>query len=138
MKISLLIAVAFISVALYSCSKEETIVTPPTNDTLSYSFSSLNDSIVTINYAIGGSTSSQPVSWTVNLIKNALNIRLNMTHLTSGNMTAQLVYNDTIFRQPFKLSVIKDSIRNNITGPANKITLIPNNLKGRGTIIISK
>lgn len=141
MKKSILILFAFLLLGLYSCSKEETIVNPPTNDTLSFSFNNLNDSIITINYAIGGSTSSQPVSWqapAVNLLKNPLWMRFNMTYITSGDMTAQLVYNDTIFRQPFKLSIVKDSLRNNITGPANKVILTPNNFKGRGTVIISK
>ena len=45
-------------ISVYSCSKEDTIITPTTNDTLSYIFDNLNDSIITISYAVAGSTTS--------------------------------------------------------------------------------
>ncbi len=137
MKISILIAVIFITIGLYSCSEEETIVNPPSNDTLSYSFNNLNDSIITIDYAVGGSTSSQPHLYTINLNKNPLKIRFNMTYITSGNMTVQLSY-DSLKRQAFTMSIVKDSLRHGITGPANRVELTPTNFKGRGTVYISK
>lgn len=144
MRTSLLIVVILAMAVLYSCSKEETIITPPTNDTLSYSFNNFNDSIITINYAIGGSTTSQPVSWaspSVNLMKNPLNIRFNSFHLTAGTMKIQLAYEtltDTLYRQAFTMSTVKDSLRVNITGPANRLNLTPVNFKGRGTITVYK
>lgn len=137
MKISLVIVILMVMVGLYSCSNDETIVTPPTNDTLSYSFSNLNDTIITINYAIGGSTSSQTVQYTLNLNKPSLNMRFNMTNITSGNMKVQMAY-DTTKRQAFTLSSVVDSMRYNLTGPANSVVITPTNFKGRGTIIISK
>ncbi len=144
MRTSLLVLVILVMFGLYSCSKEETIITPPTNDTLSYSFNNFNDSIITVNYAIGGTTSSQMVSWaapSVNLMKNPLNIRFNSFHVTNGTMQVQLLYEtsaDTLKRQAFVMSSVKDSIRNNITGPANRLNLTPVNFKGRGTITIYK
>lgn len=140
MKISLLLVILMAMIGLYSCSKEDSVVST-TNDTLSYSFSNLNDSIITINYAIGGSTSSQPKSWTVNLMKNPLNIRFNSMHLTNGTMMAQLLYetaSDTLRRQAFTMSTVKDSLRLNLTGPANRLNLTPTNFKGRGTITVYK
>lgn len=144
MKISLLIVTLMVMIGLSSCSKDETIITPPTNDTLSYSFSNLNDSIITINYAVGGSTSSQMVSWaapSVNLMKNPLNIRFNSMHLTNGSLMVQLQYetlSDTIKRQAFTMSIVRDSLRVNLTGPANRLNLTPTNFKGRGTITVYK
>jgi len=125
--------------------RTETIgATPKVSDTLSYSFNNFNDSILTINYAVGGTATSQMVSWSypsVNLMKNPLKIRFNMTYITSGNMTIQLLYataTDTLRRQAFIMSTVKDSIRVNITGPANKLNLTPTNFMGRGTITVSK
>lgn len=144
MKTSLLIVILMVMIGLYSCSKEESIITPPTNDTLSYSFSNFNDSIITISYAIGGSTSSQMVSWaapSVNLLKNPLSIRFNSMHLTNGTMMVQLQYEtliDTLNRQAFTMSTVKDSLRVNITGPANRLNLTPTNFKGRGIITVYK
>ena len=144
MKTSLLIVILMVMIGLYSCSKDDTVITPPTNDTLSYSFSNYNDSIITINYAIGGSTTSQPVSWaapSVNLQKNPLNIRFNSVYLTNGTMMVQLSYEnaiDTFKRQAFTMSTVKDSTRGNITGPANRLNLTPVNFKGRGTITVYK
>jgi len=140
MKTSLLFVIFMVVIGLYSCSKESTIITPPTNDTLSYSFNNQNDSVITINYAVGGSTTSQPVSWSVNLMQNPLNIRFHSLIFSSGtgsSLTVQLGY-DTLRRQAFTLSTVWDSTRHNITGPANKIHLIPINFKGRGTIIVYK
>jgi hypothetical protein len=140
MKTSLLIVILMVVIGLYSCSKEETVITPPSSDTLSYSLNNQNDSIITINYAIGGSTTSQPVSWAANLMQNPLNIRFHSLIFTSGtgsSLTVQLGY-DTLRRQAFTLSKVWDSTRNNITGPANKIHLIPVNFKGRGTITVYK
>ena len=36
------------------------------------------------------------------------------------------------------MSIVKDSLRLGITGPANRVELTPNNFKGRGTVYISK
>jgi hypothetical protein len=123
-------------ISLYSCSKNETVVST-SSDTLSYVFNNFNDSIITLNYAVSGSTTSQPKQFTVNLNKNPLNVRFNMSYITSGSMTLNLYY-DTIKRQPFTLNMAKDSTRNNITGPVNSMEIIPTNFKGRGTITVFK
>ena len=140
MKTSLLIVILMVVIGLYSCSKDDTVVTPPTGDTLSYSFSNLNDSIVPSDYAIAGSTSSQPVTWAVNFPQPSLHIRFHSLIVTSGagsSMMVQLYY-DTLKRQPFTLTTVWDSTRNNITGPANKVMLTPTNFKGRGTVYVYK
>jgi len=142
MKISILITVLLIvMISVYSCSKEDTIITPTTNDTLSYIFDNLNDSLITISYAVAGSTTSQSKMYTLNLNKSPLNERFNMTHITNGSMTINLYYitsTDTLKRQPFTLSAVRDSIRNNITGPVNRVEIVPTNFKGRGTLYIFK
>lgn len=130
----------FFALGLFSCSSDETVAPTPTNDTLSYSFNNLNDSVITIDYAIGGSTSSQPKIWTVNLNKSILRVRHNMTYKSSdaaSSMTVNL-YNDTIKRFSFPLSIVIDSLRPSVPGPSTKIELVPSNFKGRGTITVAK
>jgi hypothetical protein len=127
-------------ISLFSCSKNDTVVST-SSDILSYAFNNFNDSIITVDYAVSGSSTSQPVQYDVNLMKNPLNARFNMTYITSGTMTLNLYYitsTDTIKRQPFTLNMTKDSIRNNITGPVNRMEIVPANFKGRGTIKIYK
>lgn len=131
-----LLLAAFFAVSLYSCSSDETVVVN-TSDTLSYSFSTLNDSVVTITYAIGGKTSSQPVSWTVNLNKSILKLRHNMTYYTAGSMTINL-YSDTTRKFTFPMNTAVDSLRPSVPGPSTKIELVPTNFKGRGTITVAK
>ncbi len=127
-----------------SNASNEAFSTPFGFDTLYYTYNNFNDSILTISYAVGGTTSSQMVSWSypsVNLMKNPLNIRINMMHLSSGSMMIQLLYEnstDTLRRQAFTISTAKDSTRTNITGPANRINLTPTNFMGRGTITVFK
>ena len=137
----LYIAVFLISIiSLYSCSKNDSVVST-SSDTLSYTFNNLNDSVITIDFAVGGSTTSQPVQYNVNLNKNPLIERFNMTYITGGNMTLNRYYingTDTIKRQPFTLSFAVDSTRNNLIGPINRVEIVPVNFKGRGTIRISK
>ena len=131
-----LMLAAFFALSLYSCSSDETVITN-TSDTLSYNFATLNDSVVTITYAIGGNTSSQPVSWTVNLNKSILKLRHNMTYYTTGTMTINL-YSDTTRRFTFPMSTAVDSLRPSVPGLTTKIELAPTNFKGRGTITIAK
>ncbi len=131
-----LLLAAFFAISLYSCSSDETVTTN-TSDTLSYSFSNLNDSVITITYAIGGATSSQPVSWTVNLNKSILKIRHNMTYYNGGTMTFNS-YSDTTRRFSFPMSTAVDSLRPSFPGPSTKIELVPANFKGRGTITVAK
>lgn len=130
-----LLLTAFFALSLYSCSSEETVA-PVSNDTLSYSFNNLNDSVVTITYAIGGSTSSQPVSWTVNLNKSILQLRHNMTYYNGGTMTINS-YNDTTKRFFYTLNSVKDTLMSK-PGPSTRIELVPSNFKGRGTITVAK
>lgn len=132
-----LIAAVFISVMLSSCSSDET-VTVSTADTLSYGFNNLNDSVITINYAVGGKTSSQPVIWTVNLNKSILQMRHNMTYFNGGTMTVNLYRNDTVKVFSFPLGAAADTLRPSIPGPANRVELVPTNFKGRGTVTIAK
>lgn len=129
----------FFALSLYSCSSDETVISN-TSDTLSYSFSNLNDSVITITYAIGGVTSSQPVSWTVNLNKSILKVRHNMTYKSSdaaSNMTVNS-YSDTTRRFSFPMNTVNDSLRPSVPGPSTKIELVPTNFKGRGTITVAK
>lgn len=130
-----LLLTAIFALSLYSCSSEETVA-PVSNDTLSYSFNNLNDSVVTITYAIGGSTSSQPVSWTVNLNKSILQLRHNMTYYNGGTMTINS-YNDTTKRFFYTLNSVKDTLMSK-PGPSTRIELVPSNFKGRGTITVAK
>lgn len=134
------VAIFLISmISLYSCSKNESVVST-SSDTLSYAFNNFNDSI-TVLYAVSGSTTSQPKQYTVNLDTTHLNVRFNMTYITSGSMTLNLYYItsiDTIKRQPITLNMAVDSTRNNITGPVNRMEIVPTNFKGRGSIKIYK
>lgn len=132
-----LVAAVIISVMISSCSSDET-VTVSTSDTLSYGFNNLNDSVITINYAIAGKTSSQPVIWTVNLNKSILKMRHNMTYFNGGTMTVNLYKNDTVKVFSFPLGAAADTLRPSIPGPANRVELVPTNFKGRGTVTIAK
>ncbi|MFA5011337.1 MAG: hypothetical protein WC644_05225 [Ignavibacteria bacterium] len=134
-----LLLAAFFALSLYSCSSDETVISN-TSDTLSYSFSNLNDSVITITYAIGGVTSSQPVSWTVNLNKSILKLRHNMTYKNSDASSTMTVnsYSDTTRRFSFPMSTVNDSLRPSFPGPSTKIELVPTNFKGRGTITVAK
>lgn len=125
----------FFALGLFSCSSDETVATV-SNDTLSYILKDLNDSVVTIEYAIGGKTSSQPVSWTVNLNKSILQLRHNMTYYNGGTMTINS-YNDTIRRFFYTMNSVKDTLMSK-PGPSTRIELAPTNFKGRGTITIAK
>jgi hypothetical protein len=142
MRISIIVMVVIIiMISVYSCSNDETVVTPPSNDTLSYTYSNLNDSIITVNYAVGGSTSSQPRSYSINLNKISLHERFNMTYITNGSMTLNLYYEsatDTILRFPsVTLSSVRDSTRN-LVGPVTRLEIVPSNFKGRGSLYIYK
>lgn len=125
----------FFALGLFSCSSDETVA-PVSNDTLSYSFNNLNDSVVTIEYAIGGKTSSQPVSWTVNLNKSILQLRHNMTYFNGGTMTINS-YSDTTRKFFYTMNSVKDTLMSKL-GPSTRIELVPSNFKGRGTITVAK
>ncbi len=130
--------VVMLSSFFYSCSSDDETIVSNTSDTLSYGFSNLNDSVITVNYAVGGKTSSQPVIWTINLNKAILKLRHNMTYFNGGTMTVNLYRNDTIKVFSFSLGAAVDTLRPSIPGPANRIELVPVNFKGRGTVTVAK
>ncbi len=138
-KYSFLFILAVLLLGVYSCGKDE-VTNSSTSDTLSFSFNSFNDSIVTLDFNVAGASTSQPRTWTINLNKILLVERFNMTSISSGSLTlklSQATSVDTTRRPSFTMTTVKDSTRFE-TGPNNRLELVPLNFVGKGTVIIRK